>query len=322
MSLMDQISEKYTTRPADNPTMDHYGQAFYNNIGLLDRTEQERLRNACVAIPGLGGIGSVALIALARLGVGKFRIADYGKYHPGDTFQPYGTTTETNGRSKVAVMADAVRAINPEAKIDAFNAPVTDSNIDEFLSGADIVVDGLNFFLPNTRRLLYRKAREYECYVVLPSHLGFSATLQTFSPRGIDFDDYFNLSGNISFEEKIIRFFHGLAPARLQRKYMKINMIDFNRKRLPAVGNACQIAANMAVTEVLSILLQRKAIKCAPYYSQFDTFRMKYKTGYLWMGNRNPVQRLKIALAKISGPQKPKVQKSPKNVPQNIPASS
>ena len=295
------VSEPFTPKSASvnsRPEMDYYARAFFRNIGLLSRIEQERLRNSCVAIPGLGGVGSSMLIALARAGVGKFRIADYDAYDVANTNRQYGASSQTIGRRKVEVLAEMVTQINPEAQIAIFPEPITDMNIDRFLSGANIVVDGLDFFMPDTRSLLYRKSREQGLYVVLTTHLGFSATLQVFSPRGISFDDYFNLRSQMKFEDKILAFIHGLAPKGLHRKYMNTNKLDYTRKRLPSLDAACHIATGLAVTEVLNILLRRKPVRCAPYYAQFDPYRMKYKTGYLWMGNRNPLQRLKIFLAK------------------------
>ena len=54
--------------------LDYYGHAFHRNIGIIDTVEQERLQNACIAIPGMGGIGSTTLAALARTGT-AIRIA-------------------------------------------------------------------------------------------------------------------------------------------------------------------------------------------------------------------------------------------------------
>ena len=46
-----------------------YEQAFCRNLGLIDPQEQRRLRDCHVAVAGLGGVGGVQLMTLARLGV-------------------------------------------------------------------------------------------------------------------------------------------------------------------------------------------------------------------------------------------------------------
>lgn len=60
---------------------DHYSQAFSRNIGIISQEEQERLRQACVAIPGMGGMGGVHLTTLARTGIGKSKRYDLEMQH-------------------------------------------------------------------------------------------------------------------------------------------------------------------------------------------------------------------------------------------------
>ena len=47
-----------------------YHTAFSRNIGWLTQAEQEQLRHTRIAIAGMGGVGGIHLITLARLGVG------------------------------------------------------------------------------------------------------------------------------------------------------------------------------------------------------------------------------------------------------------
>ena len=56
-----------------------YAQAFSRNIGWVTRDEQQRLRGKRVAIAGLGGVGGVHLLTLARLGVGLARAKEVGR---------------------------------------------------------------------------------------------------------------------------------------------------------------------------------------------------------------------------------------------------
>ena len=58
----------------------NYEQAFSRNIGWVTPAEQQQLRGKCVAIAGGGGVGGVHLLTLARLGVGRFRIADFDTF--------------------------------------------------------------------------------------------------------------------------------------------------------------------------------------------------------------------------------------------------
>ena len=57
-----------------------YNVAFSRNIGWLTPDEQTKLRNSRIAIAGLGGVGGSHLLTLARLGIGKFNIADFDRF--------------------------------------------------------------------------------------------------------------------------------------------------------------------------------------------------------------------------------------------------
>ena len=57
-----------------------YDAAFVRNIGWLTEWEQQALRAKRVAIAGMGGVGGVHMLTLARFGVGAFSIADFDRF--------------------------------------------------------------------------------------------------------------------------------------------------------------------------------------------------------------------------------------------------
>ena len=57
-----------------------YDEAFSRNLGWVTEAEQARLRRTRVCIAGLGGVGGVYLLTLARLGIGAFSIADFDSF--------------------------------------------------------------------------------------------------------------------------------------------------------------------------------------------------------------------------------------------------
>src|SRR5574343_328099 len=94
-----------------------YQSAFSRNIGWVTETEQSRLRNARVAIGGLGGVGGVHLLTLARLGVGKFTIADFDVFDIVNFNRQVGATVSSLGRPKLEVLSEMLRDINPEVEL-------------------------------------------------------------------------------------------------------------------------------------------------------------------------------------------------------------
>ena len=78
-----------------------YQSAFSRNIGWVTEAEQARLQNTQVAIGGLGGVGGVHLLTLARLGVGKFSIADFDVFDIVNFNRQVGALVSTIGQSKI-----------------------------------------------------------------------------------------------------------------------------------------------------------------------------------------------------------------------------
>src|SRR5438552_16999774 len=117
MKLKTLLGLTDTALAVGNPPTDwNYERAFSRNRGLISAAEQEKLRRSHVAIAGMGGVGGVHLITLARLGIGKFTIADPDTFEVANFNRQYGAKTHTVGRGKAEVMAAAARAINPDVE--------------------------------------------------------------------------------------------------------------------------------------------------------------------------------------------------------------
>ena len=107
----------------------------------------------------MGGVGGVHLATLARLGVGRFTIADPDTYQTVNFNRQYGAMLRNLGRGKAESMAEEALQINPDINFRVFHGPITPDNIGEFLDGASVVLDGVDFFAFDARRLLFREAR-------------------------------------------------------------------------------------------------------------------------------------------------------------------
>ena len=136
-----------------------YDEAFSRNLGLVTQEEQQKLRNYRVAIVGMGGVGGVHLMTLARLGIGKFTIADPDTFEVGNFNRQFGATIRGLGHNKAEFMAAEVRSVNPEVEVTVFGEAVTPANVGAFLEGANVLVDGIDFFELPVRRLLFQEAR-------------------------------------------------------------------------------------------------------------------------------------------------------------------
>lgn len=275
-----------------------YETAFSRNLGIVTLDEQETLRRSRVAIAGMGGVGGIDAVTLARLGVGRFTIADPDKFEPANTNRQFGATFSKMGQPKARVMADVVRDINPEADVRVIEEPIGPDNVEEFLRDAQVFVDGIEVFEIEARRLLFRNAAARGMYSVTAGPVGFSAIWITFGPHGMSFDRYFDLHDDMDTTDKLVAFAIGVTPKAIQRSYMDLGKLDLRQRRGPSSSAACHIAAGAMACEVIKILTQRGRLNVAPHYYQFDPYMMKYAHGYLLGGNRHPWQRLKRVVLK------------------------
>jgi molybdopterin/thiamine biosynthesis adenylyltransferase len=275
-----------------------YNEAFSRNIGWVTAAEQQVLRCKRVAIAGLGGVGGAHLITLARLGVGAFNIADFDAFELPNFNRQSGALLSTLDRSKADVLAEMAKDINPELELQVFAGGVSEANLDQFLAGADLYVDGLDFFAFDARRATFAACERLGIPAVTAAPLGMGASLLTFLPGRMSFEEYFHLEG-LSEHEQAIRFLIGLSPAMLQRAYLADpGAVDLAARRGPSTVIACQLCAGMAAAEALKIMLGRGKVYAAPVALQFDAYRGKLKRTWRPWGNRGPVQRIILAIAR------------------------
>lgn len=140
--------------------------------GMLDRTkyyfsglELLALKNATVAIIGVGASGSMVAELLARWGFKRFRLLDMDKYELSNINRQLFATSKTIGRWKAEVAAERIKEINPFAEIEYLvNEKLTLKNAGPFIQGASIVVNA-----SDTRSgfyLIHNVAHQYKIPVV------------------------------------------------------------------------------------------------------------------------------------------------------------
>ena len=279
------------------PSFD-YATAFDRNIGWVTTAEQQILSGKRVAIAGMGGVGGFYATTLARLGVAKFHLSDYDRFELANFNRQAGAMMSTLGRPKVDVVAEMTADINPDAEIQCFPRGVDASNLERFFRGVDIYLDGLDAFAFEAREMVFAHCAMRGIPAITVAPLGLSAALMNFMPGGMTFEEYFRLAGCSDFE-KSIRFLVGFAPSLLHRTYlMDSTRVDLSERRGPSTGLACQLCAGIATAEALKVLLGRGKVWPAPYAIQFDAYRNKLVKTWRPGGNRHPLNRVAIALAK------------------------
>ncbi|HEY9099851.1 MAG TPA: ThiF family adenylyltransferase [Thiobacillus sp.] len=269
-----------------------YAEAFSRNLGWLTPQEQTQLGNTRVAVAGMGGAGGVHVQALARLGIGALTLTDFDQFELANFNRQAGAAMSTVGQPKVEVMQQHAQDINPDMDIRVFPDGLSQDNLAEYLDGASVLVDAIDFFANDIRPLMYEAARQKGIPVVCSAPLGAGASLITFMPDGMRFEDYFGFEGADDVL-RAVRFLVGMSPRLPQRHYLAYpEIVSFVTRRVPSLGMACQFTAGMAATATMKLLLGRGGVKGAPHSEQFDAYLGRHYHCWRPGGYRNPLQML------------------------------
>lgn len=276
-----------------------YIKAFSRNLGWITPAEQLVLKKARVAIAGMGGVGGVHLLTLVRLGIANFNIADFDEFEIQNFNRQVGADMTTIGKPKVEVLRGRAMNINPELKLKVFEQGVTDSNINEFLEGVDVYVDGLDVFVLEMRELLFKACADRGITVISVAPIGMGAAMISFAPGGMTFESYFGLQGRSPFE-KYCRFVLGLAPSFLHlRSLVDRSYANAHQMRAPSLPMGCELAAGVMGTEVLKHILGRGKRISAPWSFQFDAATYRLKKSWIPFGHKNPLFYFKLLIMKF-----------------------
>ena len=272
-------------------------QGIFAQLGWVTADEQRSCAPAC-GYRRIGWCRRLPPVTLARLGIGAFNLADFDSFDLVNFNRQAGAMVSTLGRPKVDVLAAMVRDINPEVDLRILPDGVNSENLPSFFDGIDLYVDGLDFFAFSARKAVFAECARRGIPAITVAPLGMGAALLNFLPGGMTFEEYFCWNG-CSEDEMAIRFLLGLSPAMLQRNYLADrSAVDFAGRRGPSTGMACEMCAGIAATEALKILLGRGKVSSAPWGMHFDAYRNRLVRTWRPGGNRNPIQRIAISIAR------------------------
>jgi tRNA A37 threonylcarbamoyladenosine dehydratase len=172
-------SEKLMKTGQEVPT-GQQSSPFSRTALIVGREGLRKLEQAHITIVGLGAVGSYALEAVARLGVGHLRLVDFDVVKLSNFNRQLLAIEENLGKPKVEAARERVRQINPCCRVESFQSFFhTDTFEAIFRNPTDLVLDAIDALNPKVRLLATLTAKG----IPLVSSMGAATRTDPFAIR-------------------------------------------------------------------------------------------------------------------------------------------
>ena len=254
-----------------------YADLVDRNIGFITAEQQERLREAKVAVFGLGGIGGTAFEVLVRTGIGRFSIVDRDVFEASNMNRQVFANRHTTGRRKIDVAKECALAINPGAEVEAFDH-VDEQNIDDVLRGADAAVLGIDS--PGPCIVASRACRQRDVPLVEGWAIPF-LNVRVFTKDTPSLEEAYGLGtegrrvADLSAEEldRIgMAVFEQLADSGIRAFYSEDAVRRLHAGEVVSFGPVVRLTGCAMALEVVKVLLAWGKPPLAPRVAMYDPF--------------------------------------------------
>ncbi|MBA4602125.1 HesA/MoeB/ThiF family protein [Thermoactinomyces mirandus] len=133
-----------------------YEEIFSRNIGVISREEQDRLKRGRVTVVGAGGVGGIALIQLARMGVGQIHVIEKDVFEASNLNRQMLSFVSRLNKSKAEAAQETLKDINPEIEVRITKQFITEENAKELLKDTDVIIDATDHLV--ARVIIHRAA--------------------------------------------------------------------------------------------------------------------------------------------------------------------
>lgn len=244
--------------------------AFERNLGFISPEEQEKIQSSAIAVAGAGGDGGLLAIQLARMGFGEIRLADPDPFEIENLNRQATCTTESIGINKAESVAEYLRSINPEINVVVYNEGINKENVDEFVDGADLLIDETEYTVHSLGVMLARSARRNNIPNLMALNLGFGTVVTTYDPKGRSLEANLGLSESASLEEiekaevPISRWLPYIPP------YGDLSVLEKvakGEKSAPSVAPGVALAAGMGATQAFLNIVHSQNNRPKPVFA-------------------------------------------------------
>ncbi|MCC5895208.1 MAG: ThiF family adenylyltransferase [Alkalibacterium sp.] len=247
-------------------------EQFIRNLGIMSEEEVIKLHKSTIAIAGCGCIGGFSAELLARMGIGKLILADPDVFDVSNINRQCASTHLTVGQRKAEALKNHLLTINPDLEIECYFEGVNEKNVDAFVDSADYVIDAVDYFAFPESVALHRAARRKNLFVTTAVALGFGTSVLTFSPTGLNLEEYVGIPKDAPIEELKGQTFPPSEytqnlPAYATEEKIATWLAD---RSIPTISVGQALGPGILVSKLVLHLLDRKVPKLVPDYFQLQ----------------------------------------------------
>ena len=215
---------------------------FNRFFSLLDENQIHKIKSAKVCIVGLGGVGSVSALTLARCGISNFVICDFDVVQESNINRQVIANINTIGKYKADVTKEMILEINPNANVEVIKEKFTEE-LSLFEFNFDYLIDAIDDI--NNKYLLIKKCLEHDkCFI---SSMGTAKKFDSSKLKVVDIS-------KTSYDPLAKRIRKKLRDDNINKKFMVVSSTE-------EITKSEILGSYMIVTSYSGLLLADYIIK-------------------------------------------------------------
>jgi molybdopterin/thiamine biosynthesis adenylyltransferase len=159
---------------------------YIRNQNSISIDDQLKLAESCIAVLGAGGLGGHVITLLARIGIGHLIIVDHDVFDETNLNRQSLSNRNIIGKSKSEGARSVIASINPGVEVSAYETKINTLNVEELLTGSNVVVDALDNI--HDRFILQDAAIKLGIPLVHGAVAGFEGQVATIFPDDPDLE--------------------------------------------------------------------------------------------------------------------------------------
>ncbi|PKL67470.1 MAG: molybdopterin biosynthesis protein MoeB [Methanobacteriales archaeon HGW-Methanobacteriales-1] len=232
-----------------------YWEIVSRQMSIVNKNQQEKLKDSKITVIGCGGIGGAAIEMLVRMGVGHIKIVDKDSFDVSNINRQLMSSFYCVGKSKTQVTKETISSINPFIEVEVFEGELNESNVEEIIEDSDLVIDALDNLV--SRIILNRQARELEIPFIHGAIHGTMGHLCVFNKETPSYEELFKLPS----------LDNDLTPEVIAE------VLKLSQEIPPVLGPVPNIVGCLQASEAFKIITGKGKVILAPKVLNFDLMR-------------------------------------------------